>query len=240
MNPDTAQQLIELNRRFYEAFAVDFSATRQRLQPGVQRLLPRLLDARRILDLGCGNGELARRLRQNGFSGSYLGLDFSAGLLEHARRQTGATGEFDFRQADLSSPGWSAGLPPASFDLILAFAVFHHLPGADLRSAILLNLAKLLSPGGLFIHSHWQFLHSPRLSRRIQPWNLAGIPESQLDPGDYLLDWRRGGAGLRYGHHFSSAELALLAAQTGFTQLQSFVSDGQEGSLALYQVWQFI
>lgn len=240
MNPDTAHKLIELNRRFYEGFAADFSATRQRLQPGVQRLLPRLLHANQILDLGCGNGELAHQLQQNGFSGSYLGLDFSAGLLEHARRQTGAAGKFNFRQADLSSPGWSAGLPPASFDLILAFAVFHHLPGADLRTDLLRDLSRLLVPGGLLIHSHWQFLNSPRLRRRIQPWRLAGIQVSELEPDDYLLDWRRGGTGLRYAHHFSPAELAVLAEQTGFTQIECFSSDGQEGTLALYQVWQRI
>lgn len=240
MHPETAHKLIELNRRFYEAFAADFSATRQRLQPGVQRLLPRLLGANRILDLGCGNGELARQLHQNGFSGSYLGLDFSAGLLEHARQPSDDTGSFRFQQADLSSPDWAAPLPAASFDLTLAFAVFHHLPGADLRTGVLRNLARLLIPGGLLIHSNWQFLNSPRLRRRIQPWSLAGIQESKLDPDDYLLDWRRGGAGLRYVHHFSPAELVALAEQTGFSQLESYSSDGQEGILALYQIWQKI
>lgn len=238
MNSETAQTLIELNRRFYEGFAADFSATRQRLQPGVQRLLPRLLGAGRILDLGCGNGELARQLGLNGYSGSYLGLDFSAGLLEQARQQTSLAKTFRFQQVDLTSPKWAAGLLPASYDLALAFAVFHHLPGADLRGKILRDLAGLLTTGGLLVHSNWQFLNSKRLRQRIQPWSLAGILEDQLDPDDYLLDWRRGGAGLRYVHHFSSAELAALAQASSFTQVETFSSDGQEGSLALYQIWQ--
>ena len=34
-----------------------------------------------VLDLGCGNGILARYLDQNHFSGNYLGVDASPGLL---------------------------------------------------------------------------------------------------------------------------------------------------------------
>ncbi len=59
-----------------------------------------------------------------------------------------------------------------------------------------------------------------------------------MDPGDYLLDWRRGGEGLRYVHHFSPEELAELAAETGFRVLETFWSDGEGGNLGLYQVWE--
>ncbi|HNT25279.1 MAG TPA: hypothetical protein PKM21_12980, partial [Anaerolineales bacterium] len=57
------------------------------------------------------------------------------------------------------------------------------------------------------------------------------------EPGDYLLDWRQGGRGLRYVHAFGPAELARLAEQTGFVSLESFYSDGEGGRLGLYQVW---
>ena len=39
MNPTTLSRLLDLNRQFYQAFALPFSATRQRLQPGVLRIL---------------------------------------------------------------------------------------------------------------------------------------------------------------------------------------------------------
>jgi tRNA (uracil-5-)-methyltransferase TRM9 len=39
MNSDTAARLIELNRDFYDRFGDSFSATRQRLQPGVNKIL---------------------------------------------------------------------------------------------------------------------------------------------------------------------------------------------------------
>jgi hypothetical protein len=31
----------------------------------------------------------------------------------------------------------------------------------------------------------------------------VGLSANDVDPGDYLLDWRSGGEGLRYIHHFS-------------------------------------
>ncbi len=238
MDAETTQRLIALNHQFYQTFATHFSATRQRLQPGVLRLLPGILTARRILDLGCGNGELARQLYERGFQGSYLGLDFSAGLLAEAASDLPAE-HFRFLQADLASPPWlSPSEPP--FDLALAFAALHHLPGAALRQGVVTEIRRLLSPGGRFIHSNWQFLNSRRLVKRIQPWSAAGIDESRLEMGDYLLDWRQGGQGLRYVHHFNEEELEALAKEAGFGVLESFFSDGEGGRLGLYQMWEII
>jgi hypothetical protein len=91
--------------------------------------------------------------------------------------------------------------------------------------------------GRLYL-SHWQFLSSPRLRARVLPWESAGISESDVDPGDYLLDWRQGGYALRYVHHFSEEELAVLAEETGFQARETFLSDGEGGVLGLYQVWE--
>ena len=46
MDAETTQRLIALNHQFYQTFAAHFSATRQRLQPGVLRMLPSILAAR--------------------------------------------------------------------------------------------------------------------------------------------------------------------------------------------------
>ena len=69
----------------------------------------------------------------------------------------------------------------------------------------------------------------------------TGDKESEGDfrtpEGDYLLDWRRDGNGLRYVHHFNEEELAALASDSGFSVLETFNSDGESGNLGLYQVW---
>ncbi|OGO26461.1 MAG: hypothetical protein A2136_05990 [Chloroflexi bacterium RBG_16_54_11] len=105
---------------------------------------------------------------------------------------------------------------------------------------VLSKVRSLLLQGGRFIHSEWQFLNSPRLKARVQPWEVIDLSESDVDPGDYLLDWRQGGQSLRYVHHFSQTELERLAGAAGFEVIESFLSDGKNGRLGLYQVWEFV
>lgn len=210
----------------------------------------------RLLDLGCGNGELWRSLRRGGYYGLYVGLDFSPELLQvaefdHYSERAEEGGESGipptvisqpegaiFLQTDLSTPDWEEAIQCPSFDVVLAFAVLHHLPGHALRLQVLQKVRRLLALGGRFYHSEWQFLNSPRLRARIQPWTSIGLSESHVDPGDHLLDWRRGGYGLRYVHHFSENELRILAEESGFRIIETFLSDGEGSKLGLYQMWE--
>jgi tRNA (uracil-5-)-methyltransferase TRM9 len=239
MKAEVTRRLLDINREFYQSFGEDFSATRGRIQPGVRSILERLAGSERILDLGCGNGELARQLAKQGHHGTYTGLDFSPPLLEDAGKQPGLF-PVDFRQADLSGPDWDKDLPAGEYERVFAFAALHHIPSEELRLQILCKAARLLDKQGQFIHSEWQFMNSARLRERIQPWQAAGINEEELDPGDSLLDWRQGGHGLRYVHHFNEVELSQLAEATGFRILETFLSDGQGGNLGLYQIWELI
>jgi len=246
MNSDTASRLIELNQDFYTHFGDAFSATRHRIQPGVRRVLEMLKGDENILDLGCGNGELARELAKRGHHGAYLGVDFSLPLLHEAESQPEGFSA-TFKQVDLTQLSMDSiqslllsdveGPATDHWSLITAFAVLHHIPSVDLRLNILRAVHKLLSADGLFIHSNWQFLNSEKLKARIQPWEAAAIYGYEVDEGDYLLDWRSGGAGLRYVHHFDEGELQELANATGFEVTETFYSDGESGNLGLYQVW---
>ncbi|HET8708396.1 MAG TPA: methyltransferase domain-containing protein, partial [Pseudomonadales bacterium] len=122
--------------------------------------------------------------------------------------------------------------------LITSFATLHHIPSLDLRLNIFRFVRANLAPGGKFVLSNWQFLNSEKLKRRIQPWEAAGLSDADVDSGDFLLDWRSGGHGLRYAHHFSAEELSQMASDTGFRAVESFLSDGESGNLGLYQIWQ--
>lgn len=238
VNAGTTERLISLNRRFYTDHGYDFSQTRGRLQPGVTRLLDGLQGSESILDLGCGNGELARTLSRRGHRGRYLGLDFSPPLLNEAQREAFES-PVQFVRADIAELSMMRGGLPVSgkWDWITAFAVLHHLPGAGLRLALLRNVHELLKAEGVFLHSCWQFLSSPRLKARIQPWESAALTPEEMDTDDYLLDWKVGRRGLRYVHHFNEAELAELARLAGFEVMETFYSDGENKRLSLYQVW---
>ncbi|MGZ6317493.1 MAG: methyltransferase domain-containing protein, partial [Anaerolineales bacterium] len=145
----------------------------------------------------------------------------------------------EFIQADLAELSIkNDGLPlTGGWSLITAFAVLHHLPGFDVRLALIKNVHELLKKDGIFIHSSWQFLSSPRLKARIQPWESAALASDDLDANDYLLDWKVGRRGLRYVHHFDEDELAELAHAGKFEVMDTFYSDGENKRLSLYQVW---
>ncbi|TFG48378.1 MAG: class I SAM-dependent methyltransferase [Anaerolineales bacterium] len=238
MKSEIAQKLSSLNYQFYQSFAADFSETRGRVQPGVMKILKKLTSGQSILDLGCGNGELARQLVKQEFSGTYLGTDFSEGLLKTAHQKNPASEGINFLQLDLTEPDWSGILPPGQFEVILCFAAMHHIPGRDTRVTVCKNIRRVINGNGKFYLSNWQFLKSDRLKKRILPWEKIGLSENDLDEGDYLLDWRRGGTGTRYVHHFSPAELDQLAGDAGFRVSESFDSDGKEGDLSLYHAWE--
>lgn len=240
MNADTAASLIEINRDFYNRFGDSFSATRHRIQPGVRRILGMLTGKESILDLGCGNGEPARELARRGHRGSYLGVDFSLPLLQDAKSQPEGFSA-RFLETDLTQLSKSKSLlESGQWDVITAFAAMHHIPSTEIRLDILRTIHALLADHGKFILSNWQFLNSEKLKARIKPWKEATLQESEVDPGDYLLDWRSGGEGLRYVHHFSESELSLLAAGAGFIVHETFYSDGETGNLGLYQIWKRI
>ena len=243
MDSATAARLIELNKDFYTRFGDSFSATRHRIQPGVRRVLETLNGDEDILDLGCGNGEFARILAQHGHRGSYLGVDFSLPLLRDAKSPPAGTWQPEgfsatFQAVDITALEDSAfSTHHSAFDTVFSFAVLHHIPSHALRINILNTVRQLLQPNGLFIHSNWQFLNSEKLKARIQPWDVAAVSGSEVDAGDYLLDWRSGGAGLRYVHHFDEGELYELAKATGFEISETFYSDGEGGNLGFYQIW---
>lgn len=238
MESTVAQRILALNYQFYQSFASDFSETRGRVQPGVMRVLDQLPSTTSILDLGCGNGQLARQLAAAGFRGSYLGTDFSPALLEEASREKPATFQVEFTPLNLAQEDWSASLPGDTFEVILCFAALHHIPSRDLRLEVVRNIHRNLDERGKFYLSNWQFLKSERFRSRTLDWDRVGLSEEDVEEGDYLLDWRRGGSGIRYLHHFTPEELTGLAEKGGFKILESFYSDGKEGDLSLYQVWE--
>jgi SAM-dependent methyltransferase/uncharacterized protein (DUF2062 family) len=107
----------------------------------VFKLLSELPRLGRVLDLGCGRGQLSLLLLELGHATHVTGLDSDVAKIEVARA---AGPEADFRVADVAR----AELPPA--DSILLIDVLHYLPVQE-QDALLLAAARALRPGGLLL-----------------------------------------------------------------------------------------
>jgi len=93
----------------------------------------------RALDVGCGQGGLARELAQ--FCERTIGIDADGEILALAR----AAGQLEERVAFIEGDAMTYAFPDGNFDLITAVASLHHLP---LRPA-LRRFGELLRPGGV-------------------------------------------------------------------------------------------
>ena len=232
MREEVVQRLNALNRRFYEAVARPFAASRGAGEPGLARLLPSVRG--RVGDLGCGQGRLALLLPPGC---TYVGMDFSPALLALAREAAASAGRAaTFVEGDLLAEQWPAPVAAGGFDWLFLRAVLHHIPGAANRAAVVRRAAALLAPGGRLVLANWQFLRSPRLRRRLQPWARVGLSAAEVEPGDYLLDWRREVEALRYVHLVDEAETVALLEGAGLTVEQLYLEDGHTRDLTLYGV----
>ena len=146
-----------------------------------------LAGARRVLDVGCGEGQLAR-LAAGGGAGLVVGVDPTAGQLRAAAERGGGV--------RLARSG-AAALPfaDASFDAVLACLVFEHIVDVDEAIA---EVARVLSPGGRFVF----MLNHPLLQApgsgwiddhildeqywRIGPYLVEDLGEQEVDHGVVL------------------------------------------------------
>jgi hypothetical protein len=60
VNTETIHHLLTINREFYQKFGAAFAQTRQRVQPGVARVVEEYVHDGHWLDLGCGSGALLK------------------------------------------------------------------------------------------------------------------------------------------------------------------------------------
>ena len=93
--------------------------------------------APRILDVGCGTGDLTARLRRELTTDLVAGCDFSAGMLEQAQARTRAV---RWLQGDATRLPFRDG----SFDAVVSTEAFHWFPDPD---AALLEFNRVLRPG---------------------------------------------------------------------------------------------
>jgi SAM-dependent methyltransferase len=212
MDKATEQYLLEIVKYNYQKIAEEFDVTRKnRNWPELVKFSQDIETGDRILDVGCGNGRLLEILKEKQIE--YLGVDLSLELINIAKARFPND---KFLLGDILELG---KLPEKDFNYIFCVALFHHLPGKDLRIKALKQLANKLEDNGKIIITVWNLWSQKKFLKLILKYAwLKILGKHKFDFGDILFDWKNSlGERLsqRYYHAFTRRELQKIIIQTG-------------------------
>ena len=151
---------------------------------------------RTILELGCGTGNDAARLADEGYS--VTAIDVSGEAIGQAKARSGSVARFMVADMTRRLP-----FPDEGFDAVMSNVAMHMFPDTVTR-AVFAEVGRLVRPGGLFLF-HVNALEDRPLRARRQP-------ARELEP-DYVVE--QSGQTM---HFFSEAYLRDLLG--GWQQVQ--------------------
>jgi ubiquinone/menaquinone biosynthesis C-methylase UbiE len=175
----------EARRRIVEHYTAEAAAFDRHWAPTLRLMSTALLPhlplerARRVVDVGCGTGGLIPALREAAPGATVFGVDLTEGMLELARRNTGAP------LAAMAAE--QLGLSGQSVDVAVFSFVLHRVgqPGEALRET-----ARVLAPGGVVGIVSWGQSQSSEAGR-VWSDELAGLGlprEPEMIANHALLD----------------------------------------------------
>ncbi len=130
--------------------------------------------APRVVDLGCGTGELTRLAHERLGARETLGVDSSPAMLQRAAAHAG--GGVAFVQGDLGA------FAQGGWDVVLSNAAIHWVPDHE---RLLAHLAGLLAPGGqLAVQAPWNDHHPSHAVAR----DVAREPEFAAPLGGFVRE----------------------------------------------------
>ena len=144
----------------------------------------------RVLEIGCGRGVALPVLAARLAPSALVGVDIDSALLVVAEDRARAAGlEATLVHADVRALPLNAG----SFDLVIDFGTCYHVGGgADGARQALAEVARVLRPGGLFVHETpvaQHLAHPIRSFGRTLPW--GAVPELVRNRAAVLWAGRR-------------------------------------------------
>ena len=134
-------------------------------------------DAKRVLDLGCGNGHLLALVLSQCTEATGVGLDVSPPMLDQARERFRDNPQVSFVEHNMDDLG--------TFDVVVSSFAIHH--STDARKRELYEEAwSLLEPEGIF--ANLEHVSSPNERVHLRFVDAMGMTPKDEDPSNILLD----------------------------------------------------
>jgi tRNA (cmo5U34)-methyltransferase len=170
--------------------------------------------ARRILDLGTGNGRLLAlvKSRLDAAGVDSVAVDFSPSMLEAVAERFNADSTVTIVAHNLDQPLPALG----KFDAVVSSFAIHHV-AHERKRALYAEICSLLSPGGVFCNLEHVASPTPRLHEEFL--HCIGYTVETEDPSNKLLDletqlqWLREIGFVDVDCHWKWRELALLVGR---------------------------
>src|SRR5262252_2907542 len=168
--------------------------------------------ARRILDLGTGDGRLLALVKQHRGAVEAVALDFSPAMITAASKRFAGDPSVRIVNHDLDHPLPDLG----EFDAVISSFAIHHLEHARKR-CLFAEIFALLRAGGAFCNL--EHVASPTATLHEEFLLSIGFTVETEDPSNKLLDmetqlvWLREIGYVDVDCHWKWRELALLAGR---------------------------
>lgn len=257
MKPETARNLNYLNLDFYRKTFGIWNPNLNYywegwlvLKPILEKYFLNLSNDIQILDLGSGNGRFYNYLKEN-FQKKfeYTGIDFEQELIKACNLRFKNQRNINFICLDLLDNNNLCLLSQKfdqKIDLVVAFGLFHHIPGEENRKHLFEHIIEILKPGACFIFTIWQFWKEERLLKRVLDLNSLEATEvcrkfkieiPDLESNDFILNWVKLVKSHRYVAKLNFEEIKEFLSQNGLKLDQTFCADGRNSNRNFYAIY---
>ena len=160
----------------------------------VDKVLPLVPPAHRVLDLPCGGGRLSLHVSQRGYQVKAADLsDAMIAIAEQTLQAHGLTQGVDKQDVEHTT------YPDRAFDTVFSFRLFHHFPNADIRQRAVSELCRI---SGRYVAMSY-----------FSPWSVTSIKRR-------IRELRGGRKSEK--HATSLREVEAYFAHAGFRLVQDF------------------
>lgn len=173
--------------QFYDNLSSQYSELISKCVPRYHEMLynmfhyiPEEFKPKRILDLGCGTGNLTDQILKHYPEAEIDALDISEEILSESRKRFSQVSNIRYIHADFNG----LHLPPGSYDLVMSSIAVHHIEDPE-KAVLYKEIYQALRPGGIFIFAD----QTRGITDEIYKISISGWKEEAMKLGSTQENW---------------------------------------------------